>query len=776
MRKTIIPETNFFATLAKSSREILWAFLTLLISFALSLHLFRETFSGVFKNRIPLAGDGLFTGIFLKIVIENSWNDVFMLKVNSPDYGWPSNLNFLHYPVGSLFEILTVKLFATGTGITDPAQLIHIFSILKAMPIALATYVACRFMRISPFFSLLAGIVFSSNTFNLVRAEGHFFLGLTWSIPLAIALIFLPFRAVMENRKLNLQEKAYLFCTAPICAFTGFYFLVFMVILSVVAVIYLVYYLYTYQPRDPYGTHVKVVLKNIKSSLCVVAVFCFGIISQTIPIIIQSKNLVSLVGPADRSPTEAIVYAGTFETLFYDLNTLFLKLLKREDLIAYLQTRISWEGSQVGAITGLFIIVIALIPIYLLIFPKNHYFQYSSLKSFVDEIEVRFLFIMLSISLLLYLVTPLNFLVSQLLPQIRAWGRVSVVISFVSIALITNLISRIPIKSIFSLSMSIVCTSLLLLGYSQQHLTRPVAAQLDESAMQKIAMENAVLNQLKLHLPINCSIVNLPFYPFPEFDRSDDNNIDYGQFALPIRDKGYFRWSYGGVKSTDSYRAWQPLVSEFPPFSRATIRTQILYAKASRACGALIDSSFLTKSEKSELMEFTRIHSECFVSLMERQNLSEQSLLLVNFQDPTCDLKESSDLIEFFRFNADSKVSWRIDQGSELGFRSKFQLFPATSEVSVRMKALNPGDFQKIQMLFQIIPIDVEKQGPIRLCITDIDQKRSECRIQILDLNGQTQMGLPNWTLRKNTLRLSVKISPLESTEVAKWGVTLSGK
>jgi len=265
-------------------------------------------------------------------------------------------------------------------------------------------------------------------------------------------------------------------------------------------------------------------------------------------------------------------------------------------------------------------------------------------------------------------------------------------------------------------------------------------------------------------------------YPFPEFDRPDDNNIDYGQFALPIRDKGYFRWSYGGVKSTDSYRAWQPLVSEFPPFSRATIGDQILYAKASKACGALIDSSFLTKSEKSELMEFTRIHSGCFVSLTEAQNLTEQSLLLVNFRDQTCDLKESSDLKDFFRFNAASKVSWRIDQGSELGFMSKFQLFPATSDITVRMKALNRRDLLKIQMLFQIIPIDAEKQGPISLCITDIDQKRSECSIQALDLNGQTKIGLPNWSLRKNTVRLSVKISPLEGTEVAKWGVTLSSK
>jgi hypothetical protein len=86
MRKTIIHETNFLAKLAKSSRELLWAFLTLLISLALSLHLFRETFSGVFKNRIPLAGDGLFTGIFLKMVVENSWSDVFMMLAEQPKF------------------------------------------------------------------------------------------------------------------------------------------------------------------------------------------------------------------------------------------------------------------------------------------------------------------------------------------------------------------------------------------------------------------------------------------------------------------------------------------------------------------------------------------------------------------------------------------------------------------------------------------------------------------------------------------------------------------
>ena len=103
-----------------------------LAAFASSLWIFKETPRGLFTNKIPLAGDGLLTGLYIKVVDQSSYFALLLQNISSSQFGWPQKLDFTSYPVGNTQEMFGIKMFMDLTGINDPSQIIHIFSILKA--------------------------------------------------------------------------------------------------------------------------------------------------------------------------------------------------------------------------------------------------------------------------------------------------------------------------------------------------------------------------------------------------------------------------------------------------------------------------------------------------------------------------------------------------------------------------------------------------------------------------------------------------------------------
>jgi hypothetical protein len=189
-----------------SLKDFITATALALVAFTSSLWIFKETPRGLFKNVIPLAGDGLLTGLYIKVVDQASYFEILLQNISSSRFGWPQKLDFTSYPVGNTIEVLGIKVFMDMTGINDPSQIIHIFSILKAGPIAAAVYVLARILGINRILSFAVGFAFSLNTYNLVRAEGHFFLGLTWSLPLGLAAIYVAFKQVYRSEQLS-QKK-----------------------------------------------------------------------------------------------------------------------------------------------------------------------------------------------------------------------------------------------------------------------------------------------------------------------------------------------------------------------------------------------------------------------------------------------------------------------------------------------------------------------------------------------------------------------------------------
>ncbi len=745
----------------------------LFVSTAMSLLVFRENLSGLFQNSIPLAGDGLLTGLYIKIVEQSDYRSLIFQNVFSLQYGWPGKLDFTSYPVGNTQEMLLIKIFMEITGIIDPSQIIHIFSILKAAPIAVAAFILARVLGIHRLISMLIGLTFAFSTYNLVRAEGHFFLALTWSIPLGLSAIFIAFKQVISDKSPSKKIVGSGLLLSLFSFMSGFYYSFFLIIFSFISVIFLFLRLSQVKSEQSLLVRTRNSLYKLRFPILVFFVFSVGLLFQTVPVLMRNMSVSKLTGLADRSITESVIYSGTPESLLFDLYSFGLRILDRPDLIAYLQTRISWEGSQVGALSGA---VLASAFLLMLILGIRKLLVTNQNKA-GDSVSIGksqiFVLIMLSTSLLLYFVSPINFTVSKFLPQIRAWGRLSVVISLLSLMLLGLFLTSLKRSQLMIYTMAAIIAVVPILEYNQFRTNRPPSIALSNSAVAQNKDFKATLLDLTDKFNKNCALVNLPFYPFPEFDRPDDKNIDYGQLQLSILDYDYFRWSYAGIKATENFRVWQPLVSEFPPFARASIGDQISYGNFVGACGALIDRSYLTEGENLDLQALLKDPSIC-VSELDGPLIENQArYVTVKYRDVNCRLNSSQELKELALDSFGKTFVWRVDQSSEFGFEDSYQMFPSSTSINIRLRAASSNSNSSLILRIKIVSDNLSNDLSRSLTISNLENGETQIYRIKFDSQGLSRIELPTTLITGELERITLTLSGGETGEIDRWGIRL---
>jgi hypothetical protein len=494
---------------------------------------------------------------------------------------------------------------------------------------------------------------------------------------------------------------------------------------------------------------------------------------QIAPTLLRGISISKLTGLADRSITESVIYSGTPESLFFDFYSLGLRILNRPDLIAYLQTRISWESSQVGALSGA--ILIALLILFLgfglskLLLIQQIRNSYSIRK----DNSMVFVLIMLSTSLLLYFVSPINFTISRILPQIRAWGRLSVLISLISLMLLGLVLSRLKKSNFTIYSLVSIITIVPILEYNQFRVSRPLSIDLNNANILQNKEIKLTLLDLKSNYNKNCPLVNLPLYPFPEFDRADDKNIDYGQLQLSILDEGYFRWSYGGIKATENFRIWQPLVSEFPPFARVSIAEQIAYGSLVNACGALIDRSYLTEGENLDLQALLKDPSIC-VSELDGPLIENQArYVTVKYRDVNCRLNSSQELKELALDSFGKTFVWRVDQSSEFGFEDSYQMFPSSTSINIRLRAASSNSNSSLILRIKIVSDNLSNDLSRSLTISNLENGETQIYRIKFDSQGLSRIELPTTLITGELERITLTLSGGETGEIDRWGIRL---
>lgn len=768
---------------------MLEAFSALVVAMSTSvigLWIFREGPRAIFKHGILLAGDGSLEGVYIRTANQVPFLSSLVHPVaHTASLGWPGELNFSGYPVGQTTDLLMFRLIRRLTGVSDLGTLIHIMSILKVVPIALAVFIFARLLKIPRILALAISIGYSISTFNLVRSEGHIFLSFSWAIPLGLSAIYLAFQSSKRQSDGTFARRGwrhYLAISAllVLVAFSGFYYTLFMGMLAFALLVPIavseVWVQRSLPPKQGLGRLLRQVFNRISSFIYVLFFLVLGLFYQTVPILLEASKNPTLTGIADRSPIEAVVYAGTLDSFFYDSSSLFLRMIKRQDLLNFLSGRISWEGSQLGATAGIAAYVGIAFLVYTVIkrfFFANSNAQKSKESLFADP-KIQFVSYLLAVAFALYISSPFNFAISRVLPEIRAWGRMSVVLTMLILALLALLITKVWNRRLIA---GVLTALILLIPMSEAyffHHDRPTSVALSAAAEQSHALRTSTLVAMKGIYPQNCPIFIAPVYPFPEFDRQDDNNIDYAELDLPLQDNGYFRWSYPAVKDTTNWSAFQPLVSEQPPFPRASLAYQLSYARALGACGSVIDRTLLTPSELAELTNVAAKSQTCFANLPGETFQGAQRFASLNFKSASCGPSIDPATAAFAKRNLSTDFLWRIDQPSGLKYIDRWQVFSNISPIAFRQ--IRSSKAEGKSPVYSFIFTGVKGSAPltsVKVCLRKITDVVPACANVALDKYGQGSLVGAASQLTTSLQKYEFTIAPESVGKIENWGLVV---
>lgn len=775
----------------KFRNEFLWIFVLCASSATYGLWIFRESFSTLFSNSIPLGGDGASTGFFLRLVLESSWQDFFSQHIYSEQFGWPGKIDYTSYPTGQFLELTIIKLAGMLFGLTDPAGIIHFSAVLKIVPISLSAYILLRVLSIPRLIAFLGAIAFSTSTYNLIRAEGHFFLGMTWSVPLAMAALFLSYKFsyLQENYSKRMKQTHLLqiaVLSLPI-GFSNFYYSLVSIILNGLFLggFWIARSTTIEIKRKSFG-----VLHNLKSEVIKSTGFIIsgisitiGLVFQLLPILYRSSKNPALSGIADRSATESIVFSGSLESYFFDFSSAVLKLLDRREILNFTSTRISWEGSQVGALAGfvgfIFLVLVCII-LMISLWNKDIIKEQSFFNSFIKDRRVGFIVLLMSVLLFLYLPNPVNFGISQILPQLRAWGRVSVFLTMSSIALICIVVSRVKRDSVVGGLLIVILTSLPFLEAYEFRMNRPAATDISRVALEVKNQRSLTLDALKSFLPLNCQIFQVPIYPYPEFDRPDDAVGDYASIMLPGEDPGYFKWSSPAIKNSHEWKSIQPLVSENPNFARVSPTYTIEYAAALGACAVLVDRAMLTEPEINEFV-VRKVKSQCKVDLPGERFDNEARFQVIKISGEFCSFPLSKVITEFASSNNSGKFIWKIDQAYGVKFVSDVQIFPVSSAINSRVTQglkYTQGNRYSWIISFYDENMNQVSGSQFNVCKLYVNKLDRDCFTYSVNQKDQIEIFANEQELSKELMKFEFTLENIEKSpnKISYWGIKLLQK
>jgi hypothetical protein len=705
--------------LKKKYEDIVFGLLSGTGAFIGALIIFRENPIRLFKNSIPLGGDGLLTGIYIKIVNESSILNVLLGNIQSSQFGWPSKLNFNSYPIGSTFDVLSIKLFMKISGIIDPGQIVHIYSIGKAATIAITAYIFVRILNLNKWISLVIAISYSLNTYNIIRAEGHFLLGLTWQIPLMLSASYLAFSNSFKYPARNSRNKWQLILIL-FSFFAHFYYSIFWIIVNIFLSLIMIFKTYTNSELNEPLKLEKIIL-SLKHNLSLVSLTFISILSfmiQIIPIVLNQGRMSSFANTADRSPIESNVYSGDIESFFFDSYRFLFRIVRHPELTNYFASKISWEGSQFGVFSGFVVVsLIGLILFQLTIQGKNRKFSQA-------PIELQFIILTLIVTVFFYLKSPAQFILVQLIPQVRAWGRMSSFITVLLPILLFLLMKFYDVKKLVFVFMLGIMIVLNLVEGITLRADRPLSTALNVSSEVNKTGSLAIIGDLKKRYPQGCGIFQVPVYPFPEFDTPDDAVNDYAQFLVSINDNKYFKWTYGGIKATENAKYFQQLYSEFPPFTRATLKLQLDYANSMGACAIFIDRDALNNFERADLQSLLDGYPEkCVVS---HKLGNSERYVEIDIHSKPCKPAPNYVAQELYSRFKNADFLWRVDEPANLQITNNGTFFEAKTKLHLRLTPIDKKA-KTVRVYFQSTFQSGQSAKPAKVCFLTSNMKDTVC-------------------------------------------------
>lgn len=656
----------------KIAKKLL-GFLSLWLLFlTITLILYGHTSIYFWKNTIPVSGDGLLIVFLIDQLLEVTWPDFLTGNVVIEDLGWPGKSELFLFPIGNMLDMSIIKVLGNFLFAEQTNQLFVTYVMLRFPSTALITYYCLKTFQFGKLDRLMVTLLFTYSPFMLTRAEGHFVLASTWTIPIFATCFF-----QLSRLSISKKTRNFAFLGLFIVGLNNLYIAIFSILIMFIVIFWRVL-------DDILNAfNIPATLMRNRRALVGIIACMSALVLQVGPNLLHQANTTITYSLGKRGPIEGYIYAGDLLTLFSDLGRMVFSVVGRPDLKAFLESRITWEASQFGVLGSLMLLAILIVPV-------RHIWRRRGINFSDVESQTLFLYGILSVTLFLYLRNPFTSFFTAYIGGIRAWGRVIPIIYFVVLVLLVHLLRQ--QKGLKLASAVLVVLPLTWIQLHQFRESRPPAIQLtsQNKVSDKTLIETFSSNELNLIRSRECPVAVLPVHPFPEFDYPEDNASDYWQLRFPLLLQNESKWSVGALKNSSSYRYWQFLQSEVPPFQRASIYTQVKYSVNLNPCLIVIDKSALSNTERDKLNNELENSHLAFKKLFSNFNClsNNQEFLIIRVND--CDTRSKAKSVNIYGYIASrirgQNFLWQNLTSGSAGFKGMFQMFP--SENSQKFKLI----------------------------------------------------------------------------------------
>jgi hypothetical protein len=730
-------------------------------------------------------------GQLLEFLLQNQFiNNSTLFGIDKiSNIGWPGGTFLELYPQNDELFVYIISIFYNLFNLSIPIS-IMVLVLIKFPLASISFYLLIRLLGVSRVISAGSSIAFAFIPYSLIRAEGHLMLAQIWVIPLATALplfFYLKFPKSLAHSSQKLFLFALLIFSGLMTGFAGSYYFVYSLILAFSFFLVDTFKFFSSTNSANLDKHLLTKRRQIRLDFksfilnrgliyflyFFVSVFSFFISSYDNITAERSVTNIFLIRDA-RVPIESLIYSGNFLSLFSDLYV-FIDKIFQTNFIGLASQYYSWESFGLGPYFTVFATMSIVIFLIKRIDPKT-----------IFSDPGRKLLFPLALFIWFYYQGLGGFLVAEFItPSLRAWGRISIYIAFLSlIAFSINLNyfsrnrfqlfkqSRTLLLAFSVLSVYILLWNLLYIkDYNFNRPSRETIVSTFESEKQ---YNDEIIQTLRANLTAGCPIVVLPVYRFPEYNPPLDRLADNDLLSISLADtKSEFKWNSGNVKWSEGEQYWAPLANDIPPFANASLETQIGYANQYGACAIALNQGMF-ESEKSEVSADFLSNLNCPLIIDKRGASASSSWLIWDIRDPVC----SSNIVKLAALDAESfpksnekPVLWRYTNISPEFFVKNVGIFNGRSDVNLDF-VIEENQFKNStpNLKLGILNGELAESYNLQVCITSYQKVKVSSNCQNVKIANDKTVKLElNKYMNSNKYKL--EITPTKLTSEYNWSL-----
>lgn len=508
------------------------------------------------------SADSLLTGAVVKGILRNGW------WLENASLGAPGTMNMFGMPGADSLFYLEIRLL--GLFSNDWAVVINIFYLVSYALAGLTAAFALRRLRFSRLTSVCGAVLFAMLPYHWMRGEAHLFLSSYWIVPLFALVAFwmasdrtplvadaAPFDSTEKDTRprwrWDVRSKRSLM-SIGICIIggaTGVYYAFFGAAFILIVGI----------RRAVQTGRIQIVA----AGLALVAIIGVVAVAQAAPNVVLARETGTSTGALSRSPIDAEVYGLKLTQLFLPIDNhrvaklAAIKAAYRKALQGmgpYLNNESNAAALGVLGSLGFIASLIAFL------FRGRRHDDRASIQGGSAEVLVFSGFLNLS-AVLLATVGGFGAIIAVLLPEIRAYNRISVFVGFFSLVALAVFADHLRTRGGAALSKMVLSTAIVVLTFVGVLDQTPSSLQVSAQEISAYHAEESFGRTVQAAFPSATSVLQLPYMPFPEPGGPVGQMQDYEPLRAYLQVDG-LRWSYGAMKG-GSDDAWQKAVAVLPP-------------------------------------------------------------------------------------------------------------------------------------------------------------------------------------------------------------------